>query len=285
MATAVVGCVAQCNQIATPSSASSSSKPTSRTSAHHLALLPIARSNRLCGGRSRIGSAKAGNLRKSGFVVKATLTATEEAKPEVAGLKADLLAAVAGLDRGLVATKADEDLADTLALKLEAAGDSITLPEDLDKLQGRWRLIFSSGFNSGSLGGRRPGPSINRLPLISIGLVYQRIDVPTRELDNIVELNIPTLWPVPPIQVTATLAHSFELTGGPNISISFEKTIIKPGGGLSSISPFELPQIQLPDFLRAPRDVRKGEFETSYVDKDFRISRGDRGELRIFVRA
>jgi hypothetical protein len=70
-----------------------------------------------------------------------------------------------------VATKADEVLADSLAAKLEAAGDTVVLPEDLDKLQGRWRLVFSSGFNTGSFGGQRPGPSISRLPLISIGLV------------------------------------------------------------------------------------------------------------------
>lgn len=43
--------------------------------------------------------------------------------------------------------------------------------------------------------------------------MYQRIDVVSRELDNIVDLNIPTPWPLPTIQVTATLAHSFELTG------------------------------------------------------------------------
>lgn len=43
--------------------------------------------------------------------------------------------------------------------------------------------------------------------------VYQRIDVASRELDNIVDLNLPTPWPLPPIQVTATLAHSFELSG------------------------------------------------------------------------
>lgn len=41
-------------------------------------------------------------------------------------------------------------------------------------LDGRWRLLFSSGFTSGSLGGRRPGPSFGSLPL-TLGPVYQDI--------------------------------------------------------------------------------------------------------------
>ncbi|CAM6082007.1 unnamed protein product [Calypogeia fissa] len=285
MAGALASCVSRSNPIAITSS--SSSKPiSSRRSAHALPLTKT-RSNFLCGHGSQIAEVNAirSSRASSALLVKTTLAATEApAELEVAVLKADLLAAVAGLDRGLVATKDDEDIADSLAIKLEAAADTIVLPEDLDKLQGRWRLIFSSGFNTGSLGGQRPGPTISRLP-VAIGLVYQRIDVASRELDNIVDLNIPTPWPLPPIQVTATLAYSFELTGGPNITISYEKTIVKPVGGLSSVPPFELPQVQIPEFLRVPRGTGRGEFATTYIDKHLRISRGDRGELRIFVRA
>lgn len=43
--------------------------------------------------------------------------------------------------------------------------------------------------------------------------VYQRIDIVSRELDNIVDLRFGTPWPFPPLEVTATLAHTFELTG------------------------------------------------------------------------
>lgn len=43
--------------------------------------------------------------------------------------------------------------------------------------------------------------------------VYQRIDIVSRELDNIVDLRFGTPWPLLPLEVTATLAHTFELTG------------------------------------------------------------------------
>lgn len=45
------------------------------------------------------------------------------------------------------------------------------------------------------------------------GKVFQRIDVLSKDFDNIVELQFGTPWPLPPIDATATLAHKFELTG------------------------------------------------------------------------
>ncbi|KAL3675846.1 hypothetical protein R1sor_025794 [Riccia sorocarpa] len=231
-------------------------------------------------------SALAVRGRQSGRLmsVRATL-ATEEAPPkaDLAKLKADLLATVAGLDRGLVAEEADEFAANAAAQKLEAAAETVQLPEDLDKLDGKWRLVFSSGFNTGSYGGQRPGPSISRSPFL-LGTVYQRIDVFTRELDNIVDLRFPAPWPLPPLEITATLAHSFELVGGSKIRLVFDKTSVKPLGTFGQLPQFDVPK--LPEFLR-PRNnsgAGTGEFETTYLDNDFRISRGDRGELRIFVK-
>jgi hypothetical protein len=79
---------------------------------------------------------------------------------------------IAGLDRGLLATANDETAADMAALKLEAAGEPVQLPRDLELLQGRWRLVFTSGFATGSLGGERPGPSLGRLLPLTLGQVY-----------------------------------------------------------------------------------------------------------------
>lgn len=43
--------------------------------------------------------------------------------------------------------------------------------------------------------------------------VFQRIDVVSKDFDNIVELELGAPWPLPPVEVTATLAHKFELIG------------------------------------------------------------------------
>ena len=113
-----------------------------------------------------------------------------------------------------VAWKEDLDRADAAARELEAAaGCPVDLSRDLDKLQGRWRLLYSSAFSSRMLGGSRPGPPTGRLLPITLGQVFQRIDVVSRDFDNIVELELGAPWPLPPLEATATLAHKFEIIG------------------------------------------------------------------------
>ncbi|KAL6978162.1 Plastid-lipid-associated protein 6, chloroplastic [Sarracenia purpurea var. burkii] len=206
----------------------------------------------------------------------------EESKPElVASLKLKLLSIVSGLNRGLAASEDDLQKADAAAKELEAVGGPVDFSVDLDKLQGRWKLIYSSAFSSRTLGGSRPGPPTGRLLPITLGQVFQRIDILSNDFDNIVELELGTPWPFPPIEVTATLAHKFELTASSKVKIIFEKTSVKTGGNLSQLPPLEIPRI--PDALRPPSNTGSGEFEVTYVDSDTRITRGDRGELRVFV--
>ncbi|KAF3791531.1 putative plastid-lipid-associated protein 6 [Nymphaea thermarum] len=199
----------------------------------------------------------------------------------VTSLKLKLLNAVSGLNRGLAANEDDLGKADSAAKELESIGGPVDLSSNLDKLQGRWKLIYSSAFSSRTLGGSRPGPPVGRLLPLTLGQVFQRIDVVNKDFDNIVELQIGTPWPIPPFEVTATLAHKFELIGDAKIKIVFEKTTVRPTGSFSQLPPLDLPRI--PDALRPPSNTGAGEFEVTYIDSDIRITRGDRGEIRVFV--
>ncbi|KAM6544507.1 hypothetical protein CsatB_025243 [Cannabis sativa] len=201
----------------------------------------------------------------------------------IPNLKLKLLSGVSGVNRGLAASEDDLGKAEEAARELEAAGGTVDLSKDIDKLQGRWKLIYSSAFSSKTLGGSRPGPPTGRLLPITLGQVFQRIDIFSRDFDNIVELELGAPWPLPPIEVTATLAHKFELIGSSKIQITFEKTTVKARGNLSQLPPLELPRI--PDVLRGQSNSSpgSGEFEVTYMDDDMRVTRGDRGELRVFV--
>lgn len=205
----------------------------------------------------------------------------ESDSDRVASLKLKLLSAVSGLNRGLVATEDDLRRADDAAKELEAVGGPVDLSSGLDKLQGRWKLVYSSGFSSRTLGGSRPGPPTGRLLPITLGQVFQRIDVVSRDFDNIAELELGAPWPLPPIEITATLAHKFELLGPAKVKIVFEKTTVKTTGNLSQLPPLDIPQ--LPEAIRPSTNRGSGDFEVTYVDSDTRITRGDRGELRVFV--
>lgn len=196
-------------------------------------------------------------------------------------LKFKLLSTVSGLNRGLAASEDDLRRADAAAKELETAGGAVDLSSELGKLQGRWRLVYSSAFSSRTLGGSRPGPPTGRLLPITLGQVFQRIDVVSKDFDNIVELELGAPWPLPPAEVTATLAHKFELIGPAKVKIVFEKTTVKTSGNLSQLPPLEVPRI--PESLRPSSNPGSGDFEVTYADSDLRVTRGDRDELRVFV--
>lgn len=52
--------------------------------------------------------------------------------------------------------------------------------------------------------------------------MFQRIDVVSKDFDNIAEVEIGAPWPFPPVEATATLAHKFELLGSSLVSLSVE---------------------------------------------------------------
>lgn len=86
--------------------------------------------------------------------------------------------AISGLNRGLAANEDDLRKADAAAKELEDAGGLVDLSIDLDKLQGRWKLIYSSAFSSRTLGGSRPGLPTGRLLPVTLGQVcYQSCSI------------------------------------------------------------------------------------------------------------
>ncbi|KAG2314115.1 hypothetical protein Bca52824_017237 [Brassica carinata] len=81
-------------------------------------------------------------------------------------------------------------------------------------------------------------------------VVFQRIDVFSKDFDNRAEVEIGAPWPLPPLEATATLAHKFELLGTCKIKITSEKTTVKTSGNLAQIPPFDIPRLS--DSFRPP---------------------------------
>eukprot|EP01025_Chloroclados_australasicus_P065506 TRINITY_DN8925_c0_g4_i3.p3 TRINITY_DN8925_c0_g4~~TRINITY_DN8925_c0_g4_i3.p3 ORF type:complete len:163 (+),score=15.49 TRINITY_DN8925_c0_g4_i3:167-655(+) len=157
----------------------------------------------------------------------------------------------------------------------------------MEQLEGAWRLLYTSAFESGSLGGARPGPPAALTP-VKLGTVLQVVDNDTGLLDNVVELNLPRA-PVPGLSTPATLRaclrHTFSVSGNNTVRIVYDSTKAqllvngKPAEFFGQQVNFNLPSIQ-----RAfPEAFRSACFDVTYLDDNMRITRGDRDELRIYT--
>jgi len=201
-----------------------------------------------------------------------------------------LLVAVSGLDRGLVASRAEQMAVDDACRELErAAPPGADYRADDSPLRGAWRLVYSSAFAlTGSLGGQRPGPPAFLSP-VRLGRVEQRIRPGQGTLDNVVDLLLPPLplgGAAPVAQVC--LRHDYEAAGRLTTRITFTETVVRVAGDgpLGSLPSLALPPLdRLPEPLRPSRESRGATFDNTYVDARVRVSRGDRGELRVYVRA
>jgi hypothetical protein len=207
------------------------------------------------------------------------------ASDAVESQKAALLRLLATLDRGAAATGPDRAAVEACVSQLEAVAVSSS-PTDLrDRLSGKWRLAYSSTF-AGVAGGSQgfTGPPGAGTP-VRLLAVYQRVQLSTKaRLDNIVELQLPGLLPFTTLPASVCLSHSCEVSGA-TTSIEFLEVTFRLKG-VRGARPITLPSPLQALGMQAvlPLQLRGGRFDTTFCDADFRISRGDRGELRIFTR-
>jgi len=224
------------------------------------------------------------------------VVAEEERLAAVEELKARILALVVPLDRGNLGTIDDAKRIRNVVMELEEMSPRMVrlFEKDVENgmLAGRWRLLYSSEFVPGNV--KYPGNSVKPgsgiLSPIELGNVFQDINPTEKKLDNEVELvskvslagilggevKFPSL--------IATLQHSYSILGARTVRIVFEGTVVKPKGGLNNWLD-SIPEIITPDLLSMLDDsFRSAAFDVVYLDKDLRITRGDRGEYRIFLR-
>lgn len=212
-----------------------------------------------------------------------------------------LLQRASGLDRGIVANGEDVRAIDDAARDLEACSSlnmvNWTDTESVYKLDGQWRLVYSSAFATGTLGGERPGPASNGP--VRFGKVFQRINTREQRLDNIIApVYLDAPWPLPPPpSANIELGHALEFLSENEIRITSDGANIRPIGASplsfdTSTLP-TLPTLPFADELRTllPEEVKKSlqragssTFSVSYLDDVIYLTRGDRGELRVFVR-
>lgn len=190
--------------------------------------------------------------------------------------KAELLAAIAGTNRGVITTDADRSLVLDKVVQLEVQNPTPQPLNERDRLSGVWRLIYTT--SQDLLG-------LARLPMVPAGPIYQCIRGQELRLYNVLELQgIPFLEGV--ICVAARLTPLSER----RVQVNFERSILGIKGVMNYpsldtlISRLETqsPVAALNVPLNAERSA--GWLETTYLDEDLRIGRGNNDSLFVLTR-
>ncbi|MGK7897602.1 MAG: PAP/fibrillin family protein [Xenococcus sp. (in: cyanobacteria)] len=190
--------------------------------------------------------------------------------------KAALLEAIAGKNRGLLASEIDNARVLSAIQQLEDTNPTPKPLEAKELLEGDWRLLYTT---SKSILG------LDRFPLFKLGQIYQCIRTAEAKIYNIAEIE-----GIPFMEGMVSVAGRFEPTSTKRVNVIFERSIIGLQSFLGYKSPHKfIEQIEagkkfLPlDFGIENRD-RNAWLEITYLDEDMRLGRGNEGNVFILTR-
>ena len=190
--------------------------------------------------------------------------------------KAELLEAIAGKNRGLLANEIDNVRVLSAIQQLEDTNPTRKPLEAKDLLNGDWRLLYTT--SKGILG-------LDRFPLFTLGQIYQCIRVSETKVYNIAEI-----IGLPMLEGLVSVAATFEPVSESRVNVMFERSII----GLQRFLGYQTPaaliqQIEsgkkfLPLDFKIDRGEQKGWLDTTYLDEDMRVGRGNEGNVFVLTK-
>jgi hypothetical protein len=193
--------------------------------------------------------------------------------------KAELLDALAGVNRGIACGPSDRTAIAAAAAVLEGRNPTPNPLETPALLDGDWRLLYTT---SQELLG------IDRLPFASLGPIYQCIRLEEQRIYNLAEVNGPPL-----LSGLVAVSARLEPVSTRRVNVGFERGVVGLRSRLGYQSPAQFIQLlqSTPRFsllkgldFRINRDRSAGWLEVTYLDSDLRIGRGNQGSLFVLQR-
>ena len=190
--------------------------------------------------------------------------------------KESLLEAIAGKNRGLLAS--DKDKVNILSI-IEQLEDYNPTPNPLeakDLLEGDWRLLYTT--SKTILG-------LNQFPLLQLGEIYQCIRVEAGKLYNLAEI-----VGIPFLEGLVSVAANFQVVSSKRVDVKFERSISGLQRFLDYLSPKDfINQIEagkkFPPFdLKMGDRPQNGWLEITYLDRDLRLGRGNEGNVFVLAK-
>lgn len=188
--------------------------------------------------------------------------------------KVELLDAVAGTNRGINSSPGDRSTIQAAAATLEGRNPTSAPLEATDRLNGDWLLLYTTS---------RELLNIDRLPLASLGPIYQCIRLAENRIYNIAEVDGPPL-----LSGLVAVAATLEPVSDRRVNVGFERGVVGLRQALGYRSPAHFIETMqtTPKFsllqgidFSINRDRQSGWLEVTYLDDDLRIGRGNQGSL------
>jgi PAP_fibrillin len=194
---------------------------------------------------------------------------------------AKLLAAIAGKNRGILATKIERQAILAAIAELELRNPHPRpLTTAIDLLAGNWRLLYTS---SESLLG------IDKFPLVQLGTIYQCIRPTTSAIYNIAEVS--SL--IPGLNGVVSIVATFTAISESRVNVQFNRSVI----GLRKLLDYSDPDrlitaiengqkftaIDLPINRQAGREPAW--LDVTYLDDTLRIGRGNEGSVFVLTKS
>jgi PAP_fibrillin len=185
--------------------------------------------------------------------------------------KAALLDAIAGTNRGLLASEEQKQAILAAIASLEDFNPTPRPVEDSNLLNGNWRLLYTTS---------KALLNIDRFPLCKLGQIYQCIRVDTSSIYNIAEI-----YGLPYLEGLVSVAAKFEPVSERRVQVKFQRSIIALQRLIGYISPENfIQQIQAGKKFPAidfpiNSETQQGWLDITYIDSDLRIGRGNEGSV------
>ncbi|WP_017315378.1 PAP/fibrillin family protein [Mastigocladopsis repens] len=191
--------------------------------------------------------------------------------------KANLLEAIAGKNRGLLATEQDRQGILVAIANLEDINPTPRPIESTHLLNGNWRLIYTTS---------KALLNLDNLPFYKLGQIYQYIRVENNSVYNIAEI-----YGLPFVEGIVSVAAKFEPVSGRRVNVKFERSIISLQRLIGYDSPESfIQQIEVGQKLTAidfplNSNEQQGWLDITYIDDNLRIGRGNEGSVFVLTKA
>jgi hypothetical protein len=182
-----------------------------------------------------------------------------------------LFEAIAPVNRGLKMTDTQKQSIFAAIAFMEESNPTPKPTEAGELLTGNWRLLFTT---SQELLG------FDRFPGIKLGQIYQCIRAAEGKVYNVAEI-----FGLPLLEGLVSVCASFTVVSAQRVNVKFERAVVGLQRLVGYANVDEFVQIlqsgrklRAIDFEIKERD-RQGWLETTYLDSDLRISRGNEGSV------